>query len=81
MHQKNGGQHPDRQIRQSLPVRGRVRGWFFRVEELSTGHWHVRGRDQHGKTVSCIGTSPEQVLNDAESEAMLLSGRSVVPVG
>jgi hypothetical protein len=76
-----GGQHPDRQIRQSFPVRGRVRGWFFRVEELPTGHWQVRGRDQHGKTVSCIGTSPEQGLNDAESEAMLLSNAGLIPVG
>jgi hypothetical protein len=74
-----GGKHPDRQIRQSFPVRGRTRGWFFRVEELPTGHWQVRGRDQHGKTVSCIGSSPEQVLNDAESEALLLSSGNAVP--
>ena len=75
------GQHPDRQVRQSFPVRGRVRGWFFRVEELPTGYWQVRGRDQHGQTVRCIGTSPEDVLKDAESEAMLLSNGAIVPTG
>ena len=76
-----GAKHPDRQIRQSFPVRGRVRGWFFRVEELPTGDWQVRGHDRHGKTVRCVGTSPEDVLKDAESEALLISDPNVVPVG
>ena len=76
-----GGRHPDRQIRQSYPVRGRVRGWFFRVEELPTGYWQVRGRDRFGQTVNCLGSNPEDVLNDAESEAMFLSSGSAVPIG
>jgi hypothetical protein len=76
-----GGRHPDREIRQSYPVRGRVRGWFFRVEELPTGYWQVRGRDRFGQTVNCLGSNPEDVLNDAESEAMMLSSGSAVPVG
>ncbi len=76
-----GARHPDRDIRQSFPVRGRVRGWFFRVEELPTGHWQVRGRDRHGQTVSCIGASPEEVLRDAENEALILSSDNVVPIG
>ena len=28
--------HPDRDIKQSFPIRSRVRGWFFRVDELPT---------------------------------------------
>ena len=76
-----GRRHPDREIRQSFPVRGRVRGWFFRVEELPTGHWQVKGRDRHGQTVNCLGTNPEEVLNDAESEALILSSTNVVRIG
>ena len=76
-----GGSHPDRQIRQSFPVRGRVRGWFFRVEELPTGYWQVKGRDRFGQTVSCLGSNPEEVLNDAESEALILSSANVVRIG
>jgi len=75
------GSHPDRQIRQSFPVRGRVRGWFFRVEELPTGDWHVRGRNWFGQTVSCLGSDPEDVLNDAESEALIISSSNVVRIG
>ena len=77
----SGGRHPDREIRQSYPVRGRVRGWFFRVEELPTGYWQVKGRDRFGQTVNCLGNNPEDVLNDAESEAMTLSNGHAVPIG
>jgi hypothetical protein len=73
--------HPDREIRQSFPVRGRVRGWFFRVDELPTGYWQVKGRNRHGQTVSCLGTNPEEVLKDAESEALILSSNNVVRIG
>ena len=72
--------HPDREIRQSFPVRGQVRGWFYRVEELPTGYWHVKGRDRFGQTVSFVGTSPEEVLKNAEDEARTLSAASA-PTG
>ena len=61
--------HPDREIRQSFPVRSQVRGWFFRVDELPTGYWQVKGRDRHGHTISCVGESPDDVLATAESQA------------
>lgn len=74
-----GESHPDQRIQQSFPVRGRVRGWFFRVEELPSGDWQVRGRDRHGQTVSVVGEGPEETLASAESEAQLLSSRKVAP--
>lgn len=61
--------HPDREVRQSFPVRSQVRGWFFRVDELPTGYWQVKGRDRHGHTISCVGDSPDDVLAAAESQA------------
>ena len=61
--------HPDRDIKQSFPVRSRVRGWFFRVDQLPTGSWQVKGRDRFGRTVNCVGESPDDVLAIAENEA------------
>jgi hypothetical protein len=75
-----GESHPDRRIQQSFPVRGRVRGWFFRVEELPNGYWQVRGRDRYGQTVSVIGDGPEETLASAELEAQALSGRDALPI-
>ena len=72
--------HPDHDIRQSFPVRGQVRGWFYRLEELPTGYWQVKGRDRFGQTVSIVGTSPEDVLRSAEEEARSLSA-SILPTG
>ena len=66
--------------RQSFPVRGRVRGWFYRLEELPSGFWQVRGRDRFGHTVNVVGASPEEVLSSAEDEAQLLSD-ALVPAG
>jgi len=65
--------HPDRQIKQSFPIRSRIHGWFFRVDELSTGYWQVKGRDRFGHTISCLGESPDDVLATAEIEARLQS--------
>ncbi len=73
-----GATHPDREIQQSFPVRGRIRGWFFRVEELPTGYWQVKGRDRHGQTVACLGASPEEALMQAETDAQVLSNQDVV---
>ena len=64
-----GEAHPEREIRNSYPVRGRTTGWFFRVEELPTGYWQVKGRDRHGHTVLCVGVDPEAVLATAETQA------------
>jgi len=62
--------HPDRDIKQSFPIRSRVRGWFFRVDELPTGYWQIKGRDRFGHTISFVGDSPDDVLASAETEAM-----------
>lgn len=74
-----GESHPDRRTQQSFPVRGRVRGWFFRVEELPSGYWQVKGRDRHGHTVSVVGEGPEETLASAESEAQVLSSGDATP--
>ena len=76
-----GESHPEQRIQQSFPVRGRVRGWFFHVEELPSGHWQVRGRDRHGQTVRVVGDGPEEALASAESEAQMLSAQYVTPLG
>ncbi len=64
--------HPDRRIQQSFPVRGRLRGWFFRVEELPTGCWQARGRDRYGRTVVSVDVEPENALLRAEADAQAL---------
>ena len=66
-------QDPDAQIRQSYPIRSRVYGWYFRVEELPTGYWQVKGRDRHGNKVVRVGDNPDDVLNVAENAAIELN--------
>lgn len=66
-------QDPDSQIRQSYPIRSRVYGWYFRVEELPTGYWQVKGRDRYGNKVVRVGDNPDDVLNVAEDAATEIS--------
>ena len=60
---------PDSEIRQSYPIRSRVYGWYFRVEELPSGYWQVKGRDRFGHTVTRVGDNPDDVLQVAENAA------------
>ena len=69
--------HPEREIKQSFSIRSRVRGWFFRVNELPTGYWQVKGRDRFGNSISCVGESPDAVLATAETEAKLQSANGI----
>ena len=69
--------HPDREIKQSFPIRSRTSGWFFRVDELPTGYWQVKGRDRYGHTISCVGETPDDVLAIAETEAELQSASGI----
>ena len=68
---------PDSDIRQSYPIRSRIYGWFFRMEELPTGYWQVKGRDRHGHTLTQVGDDPEQLLAAAEAAASDLSNDTI----
>jgi len=70
-------QDRDSQIRQSYPIRSRVGGWYFRVEELPTGYWQVKGRDLHGHSVIRVGDNPDDVLHIAEDAAIEIRDRQV----
>ena len=54
-------------------IRSSVLGWFFRLEELPTGFWRAKGRDEHGNTVNLIGSDPDRVMSIAEGAAREIS--------
>ena len=64
---------PDFSVRQSYRIRNSVFGWFFRLEELPTGYWQIKGRDGYGHTVSLVGRNRDWILQIAEEAARGIS--------
>jgi hypothetical protein len=50
-------------------IRGKVSGWFFRVQEKSPCHWEVEGLDEWGRRVVVEGSGPDKLLSETESMA------------
>ena len=44
------------------PIRDRLEGWFFRVEEVSIGHYVAEGVDRWRRKVLHEGEDPDQLL-------------------
>lgn len=55
----------------SYPIKDRVDGWFFRIQEVSNGVYEVEGIDVRGRKVSRKGTEIEmdKVLKSCVEDA------------
>ena len=69
---------PDSSARRSYRIRISVFGWFFRLEELPTGYWTIKGRDAHRHTVSLVGRNRDKILQIAEEAARGISDAAQV---
>ena len=45
-----------------FPITGLVPGWFFRVQEVSSGQFVADGTDLRGRLVSFQGSDPQRLL-------------------
>jgi hypothetical protein len=45
------------------PIRDVIGGWFFKIEEISNGYYHVIGVDRRGRSVARDGINPDELLN------------------
>ena len=66
-------------VSRSYRIRNSVFGWFFRLEELPTGYWKIKGRDGHGHTVSLVGRNRDKILQIAEEAARGISDGVQIP--
>jgi hypothetical protein len=56
----------------SHPLKNIVKGWFFRVDEVSMGHYLVEGVDHWGRMVSREGSDPDKLLTACKEDALEL---------
>jgi len=59
----------DEELLVTHPIRGKVSGWFFRLEEVSAGAWQVEGTDRWGRMISIGGSDEQELLTRAEAKA------------
>ena len=52
-----------------FPIRGKTRGWYFRVTETSNNVWLVEGSDVYGRRVSRQGIEIDPLLAECEADA------------
>ena len=49
-------------IIRDYPITGKLKGWYFKIEELSAGVYAVEGIDLSGRKVSRQGTDSDGIL-------------------
>jgi hypothetical protein len=61
----------DVEMLREFPRRSRTPDWFFRVAEVSNGHWVVVARDRWGREVSRSGGNDEveRMIDECEAYA------------
>jgi hypothetical protein len=49
-------------IAQEYPIADLVEGWYFKLEEVSSGAYRAEGTDLWGRRVSYSSTDPDEAL-------------------
>ena len=62
----------DDEMREAYPIADRLPDWYFRFSEISNNVWLAEGKDVWGRTVSCQGSDPDELLSDCIARAELL---------
>ncbi|QRN84087.1 hypothetical protein JR338_04905 [Chloroflexota bacterium] len=52
----------------NFPIKGKVDGWAFRIDEISQGYYRVEGMDRYGRIVSRDGIDPDELLEQCVND-------------
>ena len=47
-----------------------VDGWYFRINEISQGYYHVEGIDEWGHSISRDGIDPKKLLSACKADIL-----------
>ncbi len=57
------------------PIYDKLKGWFFRTQELSANCWIVEGTDRFGRMVHREGIDPDLLLQKCVEDAKDILGK------
>ena len=52
------------------PLDNLIKGWFFKVDEISQGYYRVEGIDQWGRSVSRDGIDPDKLIDECKKDIL-----------
>jgi hypothetical protein len=50
----------------------KLKDWEFKIDEISSNVYKVRGVDKAGRSVERVGTDPEIILKECKDDALKL---------
>ena len=59
----------EKEILQNYPIKSLVKGWYFRMTEISFNTWEVEGTDHFGRLLYRQGNDSDKFLIDCERDA------------
>lgn len=62
-----------KELQRAYPLTNLLEGWFFRCEEISAGHYQVKGMDVCGRTVETTGIDPDELLKRCVADAKAIT--------
>lgn len=62
---------PEKLLR-GYPITDLVQGWFFRLEEISSGMYRAEGSDEYGRQVACSGHAADGLLSRCADDTLLM---------
>jgi Immunity protein 27 len=64
-------------VRSQYPIGGEVKGWYFRLEEVSNGYWRAEGTDLWGRKVTCHGSDEASLVHECAALARQVDGQTM----
>ena len=61
-----------------FPIKDRLDGWYFRIDEVSNNVYEVEGSDLYGRQVSKKGSNPEVLLNECIEDAEKIKSQILI---
>ena len=55
-------------LKRDYPIDRGIDGWFFKVEEKSSGYYIAKATDGWGRIISCEGSDPEELFCECEEK-------------
>lgn len=64
----------EQELLELYPIKGKVSGWYYRTTETSNNAWLVEGSDYWGRKISIQGDNPDELILQAEQQALDING-------
>ncbi len=70
--------YTEEEILKRFPIKDRLDGWYFRIDEVSNNVYEVEGSDLYGRQVSKKGSNPEVLIDECIEDAEKIKSQVLI---